>query len=162
MRISIIVALADNRVIGSKNQLPWKLSSDLKHFKEVTMSKPIIMGRKTYESIGRPLPGRKNIVLTTIKHFAIPGCEVVNNFDDALTAAGDADEVFVIGGATIYNEALPHADKLFMTHIHAEVEGDTFFPDWDKTQWREVSREDHKADEKNEHPYTFAIYERLT
>lgn len=161
MNISIIVAFANNRVIGLNNQLPWNLPSDLKHFKEITMGKPVIMGRKTYESIGRPLPGRKNIVLTRIKHFDIAGCTVVHSLEEALIVAEDGEEVFVIGGETVYREALPLADKMVITHIHADFEGDAFFPEWDLAQWQEVSREDHEPDEKNKYPYSFVVYQRL-
>ena len=160
MRVSIIVAFANNRAIGIKNQLPWKLPSDLKHFKEITTGKPIIMGRKTYESIGRPLPDRKNIVLTRLKHFEIPGCVIAHSLEEAFAKAEDAEEVFVIGGATLYNEALPFANKMYVTQVHADVEGDAYFPAWDKSQWQEVSREDYDADEKNEYPYSFLIYSR--
>jgi len=157
MKVSIIAAVADNGVIGVNNQLPWKLPADLQHFKAITMGKPIIMGRKTYETIGRALPGRKNIVLTRIKHLAIPNCEVVHSFEDALAAAGDAKEVFVIGGATIYEEALPHATKLYITQVHADIEGDTYFPYYDKSRWQEISRESHDPDPQNEHPYSFLL-----
>lgn len=160
MRLSLIAAVADNGVIGIKNQLPWKLPADLQHFKKITMGHPIIMGRKTFESIGRPLPGRRNIVLSRIKHFSIPGCEVVSTLEAALEKLKEAEEVFIIGGESVYKEAMPFAQKLYITQVHAQVEGDTFFPKWEQSKWIEVSREDHEEDEENEYSYSFIAYIR--
>lgn len=157
MKLSLIAAVADNGVIGIKGKLPWKLPADLQYFKKVTMGHPIIMGRKTYESIGRPLPGRRNIVLSRIKHFSIPGCEVVSTLEAALKKFGETEEVFVIGGESIYKEALPFADQLYLTQVHAQVEGDTYFPHYEKSAWKEISKEYHEANNDNEYPYTFVI-----
>ena len=119
-------------VIGLEGDLPWRLSADLKHFKAITMNKPLIMGRKTHESIGRPLPGRQNIVLTHAKDFDAEGCTIVHSLDDAFQAAGDVDEVMIMGGAGIYAEALSHANRLYLTEVHADLSGDVYFPEFDK------------------------------
>ena len=160
MRISLIVALARNRVIGRDNQLPWRLSADLQHFKGLTMGKPIVMGRKTYESIGRPLPGRTNIVVTRDSSFSAAGCRVVHSIDEALVAAGGADEVMIMGGENLYSQLLPRADRLYLTEVQAEVSGDAWFPEFDETQWQELERESHRADEKNEFDYDFVVLTR--
>jgi dihydrofolate reductase len=139
---------------------PWRLSDDLRRFKETTMGKPIIMGRKTWESIGRPLPGRLNIVITRQPDFAAAGCEVVRSVGDAIAAAGDADEIMIIGGSQVYQRALPLADRLYLTRVHTEIEGDAFFPDVDKKTWMLVSDERHAADERNEFDYSFRVYQR--
>jgi dihydrofolate reductase len=141
MRISLIVAMARNRVIGRNNALPWRLPEDLKRFKAITMGHPIIMGRKTYESIGRPLPGRANIVVTRSGQFEAPGCTVVRSPQAALDACAGADEAFVIGGADIYRAFLDRADRLLVTEIDADFEGDAYFPDFDPEEWRETARE---------------------
>ncbi len=160
MIISIIVAMDRKGVIGLDGDLPWHLSSDLKQFKAITMGKPLIMGRKTHESIGRPLPGRENIVLTHATNFDAEDCMIVHSLDDAFQAAGDVDEVMIMGGSGIYDQALARADRLYLTEVHAEVEGDIFFPEFDKGDWVEIGREDHYADEKNEFDYSFVILER--
>jgi dihydrofolate reductase len=160
MRISLIAALARNRVIGRNNQLPWRLSADLQHFKTLTMGKPIIMGRKTFESIGKPLPGRTNIVLTRERQFLAQGCVVVHDIDQALQVAAESDEVMIIGGANLYRQFLPRADRLYLTEVKAEVTGDTWFPDLDITGWTETERVSHQADEKNEYDYDFVILDR--
>ena len=160
MKISIIVAMDKNNVIGMDNDLPWRLSADLKHFKAVTMGKPIVMGRKTYESIGRPLPGRKNIVMTRSSDFSADGCTVVNSLDEAMHEAGDVDEIMIMGGAGLYEQMLAHANRLYLTEVHAEVEGDVYFPEFDKREWIKVEREAHIADEKNEFDYSFIILEK--
>lgn len=157
MKLSLIAAVSDNGVIGFKGKLPWKLPADLQYFKKITMGHPIIMGRKTYESIGRPLPGRRNIVLSRVKHLSILGCEVVSTLEAALEKFDQTEEVFVIGGESVYKEALPYAHHLYLTQVHAQVEGDTYFSQYEKSVWKEVSREDHDADEKNEYPYSFVI-----
>jgi len=160
MRISLIVALARNRVIGRDNQLPWRLSADLQHFKRLTMGKPIVMGRKTCESIGRPLPGRTNIVVTRDSSFSAAGCRVVHSIDEALVAAGGADEVMIMGGENLYSQLLPRADRLYLTEVQADVSGDAWFPEFDQTQWQELERESHRADEKNEFDYDFVVLAR--
>jgi len=158
--ISIIVAVSTNNVIGRQGELPWRLSDDLKHFKAVTMGKPIIMGRKTWESIGRPLPGRQNIVITRQPGFEAHGCDVVMSIEEGIIAAGDVEEVMVIGGSQAYDLVLPVAERLYLTRVHAEIEGDAFFPEIDENQWGLISDEPHDADETNEHPFSFRTYRR--
>ena len=162
MKISIIVAASENNVIGVAGELPWRLSSDLQHFKATTMGKPIVMGRKTWDSIGRPLPGRQNIVITRQAGYVAEGCDVVASLAEAAEAAGDENEIMVIGGSEIYSLALPLADRLYMTRVHAAVDGDAFFPEIDATEWRLIDEEHHEADERNEHPYSFRVFERET
>ena len=158
--ISIIVAASANNVIGAQGDLPWRLSDDLKRFKTVTMGKPIVMGRKTWESIGRALPGRRNIVITRQQDFAAEGCDVVQSTDEAIVAAGDVDEVMVIGGSEVYALFLPAAQRLYLTRVHADVNGDAFFPVVDEDEWQLVSDEAHAADSRNEFDFSFRIYER--
>ena len=160
MKRSLVVAVARNGVIGRNNALPWKLPADLAHFKKVTMGHPIVMGRRTYESIGRPLPGRKNIVVTHNRAYEAPGCTVVSSLDEAWNAAGDAEEVCVIGGTTLFAETLPIADVIHLTEVEAAVDGDTFMPAFDRRQWseREVAR--HPADERNAYPIRILELER--
>ena len=159
MTISLIVAASENSVIGRQGDLPWRLSDDLKRFKAVTMGKPIVMGRKTYESIGRPLPGRQNIVITRQQGYVAEGCDVVATVEQAVEVAGEADEIMVIGGSEIYALFLPAAERLYLTRVHAEVDGDAFFPTPDD-DWGLVSDEPFAADEKNEYDVSFRIYER--
>lgn len=161
MIISIIVAMDKKGVIGHKGDLPWRLSADLKHFKAITMGKPLIMGRKTYESIGRPLPGRKNIVVTHSQAFTATGCTVVHSLEEAFQVAGEVDEVMIMGGSGIYDQSLARAERLYLTEVHADVEGDVYFPDFDKNVWKELEREEHNADEKNEFDYSFVVLERV-
>ena len=161
MKISIIVAMDSNGVIGRENELPWHLPADLQHFKHTTMGKPILMGRKTWESIGRPLPGRTNIVITRDSDYQADGCVVVNSIDAALAAAGEQDEVMVIGGAEFYRQVLPCADTLYLTRIHADLEGDTWFPELDESEWREVERSDCEPDGKNPYRYSFIRLDRI-
>ena len=161
MKISIVVAMASNGVIGRDNELPWHLPADLQHFKETTMGKPILMGRKTWESIGRPLPGRTNIVITRDTAYRAEGCVVVNSIDAALEASSGQDEVMVIGGAEFYRQVLPLADTIYLTRIHATISGDTCFPELNVADWREVERSDHAADEKNPHDYSFIRLDRV-
>ncbi len=158
--ITLIAAMANDRVIGINNTLPWDLPADMKHFREQTMGKPILMGRKTYDSIGRPLPGRHNIVVSRNVDLAIEGCSVVPSIDAALEAAGDVPEVMVMGGASFYEQLLPHADRLVLTLIDLEIEGDAWFPALEGDEWSEVAREEHEPDEKNRWPYTFIEFER--
>lgn len=147
--------MAANRVIGRDNRLPWHLPADLRHFKQLTIGKPVLMGRKTWESIGRPLPGRTNIVVTRARDYRAPGCVVVHSLDEAFSAAGQSGEVMVIGGAEFYRQVLPRADCIYLTLVHGEFEGDTFFPELDDAHWQEVERTDCEADEKNPWPYSF-------
>jgi len=155
MKISLIVAMASNRAIGLNNQMPWHLSADLKKFKKITMGAPILMGRKTYESIGRPLPGRTNIIISRNPSYSQPGCLVFNDIDKALASCGDSDEIFVIGGSDFYKSMLPVADTLYLTQIHQDFPGDTFFPEIDAGQWVEVEREDIDDDPDVSFSYSF-------
>ncbi len=161
--ISIIVARAKNGVIGSKNDLPWYLPADLKRFRELTTGNTVVMGRKTYESIvarlGHTLPDRRNIVLTRDETAAYDGAEILHDIDAVKQLDGD---VFVIGGAEIYNQLLPLADRLYITDVKADIDGDTFFPTLDTSVWHEISREAHERDEKNQYDFDFVLYERLT
>lgn len=159
--ISFIVAMDENRVIGRDNQLPWRLPEDLKFFKKVTMGHPIAMGRKTHESIGRILPGRENIVITRQKDYQMEDCTVVSSVEDFVKYSKKlSDEVFVIGGAEIFNETFDYADRLYITLIHDEFAGDTFFPEFDVNKWELLSSEKGIKNEKNPYDYEFRIYER--
>jgi dihydrofolate reductase len=158
--ISLIVAMAKHRLIGRDNRLPWRLPADLAHFKRVTMGKPMVMGRKTWESLPGLLPGRRHIVLTRDQSYRAESCTLVHTVDEALAAAGQVPEVMVVGGGTLYKEMLPRADRLYLTLVEAEIEGDTHFPEIDWEAWREVSRESHPADARNPYPYTFLVLER--
>lgn len=160
--ISLIVAMDRNGVIGAGGKLPWRLSADLKRFKAITMGKPIVMGRRTHESIGRSLPGRENIVVTRDRNFRAPGCTVVHSMDAALDHCRGAEEVIVMGGAELYREALPLAERIYLTEVSTAVMGDTFFPDWKRGEWKEVSRQTFPAGEDNEYPYSFVFLERVT
>lgn len=160
MRVSIVVATDLDGTIGRENRLPWHLPADLARFKAVTMGKPMIMGRKTWQSIGRPLPGRRSIVLTQQAGFQAPGADVAHTPDEALALAAPAGEVMVVGGAEVYRLFLPRAGRLYWTEVQARVGGDTRFPPIDPTAWREVACEDHPADAKNPHPMRFRILER--
>lgn len=154
-RVSIIVATDDRGGIGLDGRLPWRLPEDLKRFKAVTMGKPVVMGRRTWDSIGRALPGRHNIVISRQAGRATAGATFVDSFSAALRAAGDVPEVCIIGGAEIYQLALPIADEIHLTRVHATVDADTFFPSIDDAEWEEVRREDRPADERHAHPYSF-------
>lgn len=159
MRIAMIVAMGENRGIGKDGGMPWHLPADLKHFRKLTMGKPIIMGRRTFESIGKPLEGRTNIIVTRDPRFAVDGAIVANSFKDGLDAAlkaaeGESDEVMVIGGATLYQAFLPHTKRLYITEIKQSFNADTHFPPLD-FGWEEISRESHEADEKNPYGYDF-------
>lgn len=158
--ISIIVAASTNNVIGMQGGLPWKISDDLKRFKALTMGKPIVMGRLTWESIGRPLPGRQNIVITRQSDFSADGCDVVASPATALAAAGDAEEIMVIGGSQIYDLFLPKAGRLYLTRVHIDVEGDAFFPEIAEDIWKIVDSEEHAATEVNQLSFEFRTYER--
>jgi dihydrofolate reductase len=161
-RISIIAALARNRAIGLNNAMPWRLSEDLKRFRRLTMGHAVIMGRKTFESIGSPLAGRSNFVITRSREWSRPGCLVADSLETALAAVDSPSEAFVIGGAQIYALALPLARRLYMTEIARDFAGDTFFPEYDRSQWREVSRERHAAGGPDGLDYAFVEYERRT
>jgi dihydrofolate reductase len=162
MRVSIIVAVAENGVIGRGGKLPWRLSDDLRRFKKLTMGHTVIMGRRTWESIGRPLPGRQMVVVSRQPDYEATGCQVVPNLDEALEIAQQAgdDEAFVIGGAEVYRLALPRADRLYVTRVHANVEGDTRFHEFNLAQWKllELNRVD--ADERNEFAFSMEVYQR--
>ncbi|GAA0206898.1 type 3 dihydrofolate reductase [Kangiella japonica] len=163
--ISLIVAMANDRVIGKDNKMPWHLPADLKHFKAMTLGKPVIMGRKTHESIGMVLPGRKNIIISRNPNyrsdFHNEHCEVVTSLDAALEIAQSEKEIMIIGGANIYGQMIDQADKLYLTFIDLDVDGDARFPDWTHHQWKEVSREKHQPDEKNKFHYQFVELNRV-
>ncbi len=167
VKLSLIVAVAENGVIGKDNGLPWKISSDLKYFKERTLGKPVIMGRKTFQSIGRPLPGRVNIVITRDASFAPDGVITALSLDMALDVGKNlaltkgVEEVMVIGGAQIYNLTLPDADRLYLTRVHGEVDGDTRFPPLNPDDWLEASSERHTAGEKDSHDYSLIVLDRI-
>ena len=165
MKLAVIAAVADNGVIGRDNQLPWHLPEDLKYFKRTTLGKPLIMGRKTFDSIGRPLPGRTNIVVTRQSGWHVDGTVTAASLAAALATAGarpGPQEVVLIGGAQLYAEGLPRAQRLYLTRVHATVEGDAFFPSVERSQWREIWREDHAADQFHSHPYSFIVLDRVT
>lgn len=159
MTISFVVAAAENGVIGRNNALPWRLPADLKQFKEITLGKPVLMGRKTWDSIGRPLPGRHNIVVSRTPGLTIEGCTVVATIDEALHLTHDVPELMVIGGAEIFKLLLPRAERVYLTRVHAAVPGDVYLPDLGQG-WIERSRKDHQADERNEFACSFVVLER--
>ena len=164
--LAIVVAMANNRAIGKDNQLLWHLPEDLQYFKRITMGKPMIMGRKTFESIGRPLPGRLNIVVTRQNDWQHEGVVVTHSIDDAQAVANSyafengIDEIMLIGGAQLYESALNHVDTLYLTRVDADIEGDAFFPMIDETIWKEVSREEHAATERNPFNYAFCVLKK--
>lgn len=157
--ISIIVAIAENGVIGDRNRLLWHISEDLQHFKAVTSGHPVVMGRKTFESLGRPLPDRTNIVITR-QEIEIGGCRVVHSLEEALSPFSADEEVFVIGGAEIYAQALPLADRFYLTRVHHAYDGDTSFPDWNPAEWRLVACDARNCGVKYPYPFTIETYER--
>ena len=161
MQISAIVAMSKNRVIGRQNQLPWHLPADLRHFKKITLGHPIVMGRNTFTSIGRALPGRRNIVISRNPRFEASGCEVFHSIDGALQAVSSADEVFIIGGAQLFQECLPKIERIYLTLIHADIAGDTFFPEIDYSRWREMAKENHTPDGENQYSYSFITLQKL-
>lgn len=170
MKLALIVALANNHTIGIDNKLPWYLPNDLKYFKQVTMGKTIIMGRKTYESIGKPLPGRINIVITRQADYLPPNAndsvkvvsslEAARDLAESIALINDHNEALIIGGAEIYTQALSLVERMYLTEVHADVEGDAFFPQYDKAQWQAVAREDFAAEGPNPYDYSFVVYER--
>ncbi|OOE14156.1 dihydrofolate reductase [Fictibacillus arsenicus] len=157
--ISFVVAMDENRAIGKDNDLPWYLPNDLKHFKKTTMGKPIIMGRKTYESIGKPLPGRENIVVTRDQSYEAEGTTIVHSVDEVLKM--NAEEICVIGGSEIFKQFLPVADRLYITEIHHTFDADTYFPKLNDDEWKEVSRTAGIIDEKNKYPHDFVVYKKI-
>jgi len=159
-QVSIIVAISENNAIGKDNQLLWHLPADLKHFKEITSGHTIIMGRKTYDSIGRPLPNRRNIVITRKADLQIENVEIVNSLDEAISLCANENEVFIIGGAEIYKNAILLGNRIYLTTVHQEYEADVFFPEINADEWSETYREYHAADEKNSVAYTFSTLER--
>ena len=166
MMLSLIVAAAENGVIGRDNALPWRLPEDLRYFRRMTVGKPVIMGRRTFESIGKALPERVNIVVSRSRKVLAPGVLVVSTLDEALAAArsaatADVDEVVVIGGAQLYSAALPLARRIYLTEVHANIEGDTFLPPVDWGEWHELRRETHPADHRHAHDFSFVVYERI-
>ncbi|MBI2053132.1 MAG: type 3 dihydrofolate reductase [Candidatus Sungbacteria bacterium] len=162
MIIALIAAMGRNRVIGRANALPWSMPADLKHFRDLTRGKPIIMGRKTFESIGRPLPDRINIIITRDQAYRAPGCVVVHTTDAALQAAGDAPEAMVIGGGEIFSMFLGVAGRMYLTYIDADFEGETRFPKFSEDEWFVFSEEKHAVDAANPYPYTFVTLERTS
>lgn len=161
MKLALVVAMARNRVIGRDGSLPWHLPADLQRFRAITMGKPIVMGRRTHESIGRPLPGRRNIVLSRATGYTAAGCEVFVSLEVALAALGEVEEVMVVGGAALYAEALPLAARIYLTEVDAAPPGDVFFPAFDRALWREVECEAHAADERNEYAWCFRVLDRI-
>lgn len=159
--VAIIAAVADNRVIGINNALPWRLPDDLKHFRRLTTGHHVLMGRKNYESIGRPLPNRINLVLTRNPGYSAPGCRVVTSIEQALAIARDDPQVFVIGGADVYAQTLDRADSMYLTRVHAAVPGDTLFPAFEADQWIELERRNHVADARHIHAYSFVALKRV-
>jgi len=162
MNISIIVAITENNIIGRGNEMPWHLPADLKYFREKTTGHYIVMGRKTFESIGggRPLPNRVSIIITTQKDYKAEGCLVAHSLEQAIALANGQDELFIIGGKQIYEQALPFANKLYITRIHETIDGDTSFPYYDDSQWEMISSQQRDADEKNEYQLSFLVFQK--
>ena len=161
MIITLIAAMDKNGVIGNKGKLPWNMPADMKYFRDNTRGKPVIMGRKTYESIGRPLPDRPNIIITHDQNYKAEGCIIVNSSDEALKAAGNAEEVMIIGGSQIYKEFLPKVNRMYLTFIDAKFEGDTYFPEYKIEEWKETSYEEHERDAENQYDYRFVVLEKV-
>jgi len=159
MRISIIAAMAKNRVIGCNNALPWHLPEDLKHFRQLTMGHPILMGRRTFESIGKPLPGRTSIVISRNRDFDFPGVKAASSIPEAIALCGDSEEIFFIGGGDLYRQAIELANRIYLTEIQSEFEGDAHFPEFDAGKWREISRE--KRASESGMAFDFAVYDRI-
>ncbi|MCB1803069.1 MAG: dihydrofolate reductase [Gammaproteobacteria bacterium] len=159
--LSIIAAMSDNQVIGRDNKLPWRMPADLAHFKRITMGKPIIMGRRTWESLPGLLPHRIHVVLTRDRDYVAEGATVVHSIAEAIELFGDADEMLVVGGANVYAQTLPLASTIYLTLIHRTIDGDTRFPDFEVGEWHEVSRTRHACDERNPHDYSFVVMRRV-
>jgi len=160
MIVSIVVAIAENYAIGKNNQLLWHMPADLKHFKQITSGHTVIMGRRTYDSVGKPLPNRRNIIITR-QNISIPGCEVVKSVDEALGLCAGEEEVFIVGGAEIYKLAMDQSDRIYLTIVHHSFDADTVFPEIDYMQWKETVREDHQPDEKHKYSYSFITLDRI-
>lgn len=162
MRIIIVAALAENRVIGKDNDLVWHLPKDLKHFKSLTLGHPMVMGRKTFESFGKPLPGRTNIIVTRDKNYKVEGCIVVHSLQEGIEKAKELDnDIYIAGGAEIYKQVLPRTDLMYLTHVKARPDGDTFFPEFPKEEWKETARESFEPDEKHLYGFDFVTWERV-
>lgn len=159
MTISAVVAIGENNAIGKNNQLLWRLPNDLKHFKQITSGHTVIMGRKTFDSVGKPLPNRRNIIITR-QQIQIPGCEMVGSVDEALALCAGEEEVFIVGGAEIYRLAMPQTNRIYLTIVHQEFDADAFFPQINYEEWAETEREDHGVDEKHAIPYSFITLQR--
>ena len=160
MTVTIVVAIAENYAIGKHNQLLWHMPADLRHFKQITSGHTVIMGRKTYDSVGKPLPNRRNIIITR-QDIIIPGCEVVKSVDAALELCKGEEEVFIVGGAEIYKLAMNKTDRIYLTIIHHSFDADSFFPEIDYMEWKETAREDHRPDEKHKYAYSFITLDRV-
>ena len=160
MIISIIAGMDNNRLIGQGNRLPWRLPADMQHFRRHTLGKPVLMGRKTFESIGKPLPQRTNIILTHDLNYRAEGCIITHSIEEALDAATGSEETMIIGGASIYELFFPLTNRLYLTYIHDCFQGDVYFPAFDLADWQEVKRVDRQPDEKNPHPYSFLFLHR--
>ncbi len=158
--ISLIAAMAKNSIIGRDNDMPWHMPADLKHFKELTSGKPVIMGRRTFESIGRPLPNRPNLIVTRNTKYKAEGCSIFHSVEDAIKSVEDLPEIMIIGGAAIYEQAMPLADRMYLTYIDLETKGDTKFPEWVESDWKEIERIEHLADVNNPHNYAFITLDR--
>lgn len=154
MIVTIVVAISENNAIGKNNQLLWYLPADLKHFKNITTGHTVIMGRKTYDSVGKPLPNRRNIIITR-RDITIEGCQVARSIEEALALSNSEQEVFIVGGAEIYKQSIHLTDRIYLTIVHQKFDADSFFPEINYDQWRETEREDHQPDEKNNLPYSF-------
>nr|WP_236839517.1 type 3 dihydrofolate reductase [Beggiatoa leptomitoformis] len=159
--ISVIVAMNPQRIIGFNNKMPWHLPADLSYFRRITMGKPMVMGRKTYESIGKPLPGRQTIILSHQLDLHVEGCQVIHSLAEVLHVLHDYPELMVIGGGSVYATLLPYAQRLYLTIIEGEFVGDTYFPDYKPENWQVTQRETHAADAKNPFNYTFLVLERV-
>lgn len=162
MRINIVVAMDENQGIGFEGQMPWRLPADLARVKKLTMGHTLIMGRKTFESIGKPLPGRKIIILTQNPKYTVEGCQIAHSLSDALNLAlaNGAEQIFIFGGASVYREGLAVADRLYITRVHGEFQVDTSFPEWDSSKWIEITNEYHPADPRHKYPLSFKIFKR--
>jgi dihydrofolate reductase len=160
MTISLVVAASSNNVIGRDGGLPWHLPDDLRQFKRLTTGKPVIMGRRTFESIGKPLPDRRNIVMTRDPDFAADGCDIVSSLSEALDLVDESEEAMIIGGGLVYHDFMPLADRIYMTRVQADVAGDTHFPDIDEAEWRLVSSEHHAADDEHRYAFDVLVFER--
>ncbi|MGI9230003.1 MAG: dihydrofolate reductase [Gammaproteobacteria bacterium] len=160
MFLSIIVAMDEQNVIGTDGGLPWQLSADLQNFKKITMGKPVIMGRKTHESIGRSLPGRDNVVITRQQDYSSPGCIVCHSIEQVMTRYAGHQELMIMGGAELYRQTIDDARRLYLTRVHASVAGDTRFPDYDPSEWNEIHRQEFPRDERNEYAFSYLILEK--